>query len=192
MAALYICTEAAFLIFQMIIKDKEFELYLKSASITRKVKDMAAKITEDYKDKDPMFIPTLNGDFIFAADLVREIDIDAQTSFIKMASYDEMTSTGNIKELIGLGETIFGRHVILIEDIIDTGNTILQLLEKLNELGPKSLEVASLLIKEDKGALKIKPKYVGFEIPDKFIVGYGMDYDGYGRNTKDIFVIKDQ
>ena len=175
----------------MVIKDKEFEIYLKAASISRKVKDMGAKITEDYRDKDPLLIATLNGAFIFAADLARAIELDAQTTFIKMASYAEMTSSGNIKELIGLSETIFGRHVVIIEDIIDTGSTILKLIEKFTELGPKSLEVASLLVKKDKGMTKINPKYVGFEIPDDFVVGYGMDYDGYGRNTKDIFIIKD-
>ena len=174
----------------MVIKDKEFEVYLNAASIKQKVKAMADRITEDYTDKDPLFIPTLNGAFIFAADLVREIEIDAQTTFIKVASYEDMASTGKIKEMIGLGEPIFNRHVILIEDIIDTGNTIFKLIEKLNELGPKSLEVASLLVKKDKGATKIKPKYVGFEIPDEFVVGYGMDYDGYGRNTKDLYKIK--
>lgn len=175
----------------MIIKDKTFEVYLKGASIKRKVKQLAARITEDYSDKDPLFIPTLNGAFIFAADLLRAVDVEGQTSFIKVASYEEMQSTGNIKELIGLSEPIFNRNVILIEDIIDTGQTIQQLLAKLQELGPKSLEVVTLIAKENKGALKIKPKYVGFEIPDHFIVGYGMDYDGLGRNTEDIFVIKE-
>ena len=184
--------KAAIHFYDMVIRDKSFEEYISAASIKKKVREMALRITEDYREKAPLFIPTLNGAFIFAADLLREVEIDAPTTFIKVASYEDMQSTGNIKELIGLSETIFNRHVLLIEDIIDTGNTIQQLIAKLNELGPKSLEVATLLAKKDKGVNKIKPKYIGFEIPDQFVVGYGLDYNGLGRNTKDLYKIKEE
>lgn len=172
----------------MKVSDKEFELYLPEQEINKSVSTLSEKINEDYENKDPLFIPTLNGAFIFAADLLREVKTPCEISFIKVASYSDMQSSGNIKDLIGLNETIFNRHVVLVEDIIDTGRTISHLIDKLKELGPKSLEVVSLLVKENKS--KVSPTYKGFEIPDYFMVGYGLDYNGYGRHFKDIYRLK--
>ncbi len=174
----------------MKVKDKDFKIYLTKDEIQSKVGDIAQAIGADYKDECPLFIAILNGSFMFAADLMKKIDLESEISFVKVASYSKMESTGNLKELIGLNENIFNRSVILIEDIIDSGKTMENLLEKLTELGPKSVEVATLLIKPEALATNLKIKYVGFEIPNDFVIGYGLDYDGLGRNLEDIYQVK--
>ncbi|MEP2771193.1 MAG: hypoxanthine phosphoribosyltransferase [Fulvivirga sp.] len=174
----------------MIVKDKEFVKYISSEELTQKIKVLADGINKEYKEKKPLFVAILNGSFMFAADLMKEIAIDSEISFVKVASYEEMESTGNVKQLIGLNENIFNKDVIIIEDIIDTGRTIVKILEEFKSLGASSVEVVTLLQKPKSAEVKDQLKYIGFEIPDKFVVGYGLDYDGLGRNLKDIYQLK--
>ena len=148
---------------------------------------MAAEINRDYSDRKPLFISVLNGAFIFAADLLREIQIESNISFIKLATYDHTASTGKIKELIGINEKLFKKDVIIIEDIVDSGFTLSYLLEHMAELGPASLEVVALLVKPESLKADVKIRYTGFSIPRNFVVGYGLDYDGLGRNWKEIY-----
>lgn len=175
----------------MVVKDKAFKKFILKEEIEKKVKSLARKINADYKDKRPLFIAILNGSFMFAADILKEIKIDCEISFVKVASYEDMESSGNVKQLIGLNENIFNKDVIIIEDIIDTGRTISKILEEFKSLGASSVEVITLLQKPKSKNIETKFKYIGFEIPDKFVVGYGLDYDGLARNTKDIYQLKD-
>jgi len=184
-------TQEAFLFYNpMIVKDKEFVKYISSEELTQKIKALADGINKEYKEKKPLFVAILNGSFMFAADLMKEIEIESEISFVKVASYEEMESTGNVKQLIGLNENIFSKDVIIIEDIIDTGRTIVKILEEFKSLGASSVEVVTLLQKPKSAEVKDQLKYIGFEIPDKFVVGYGLDYDGLGRNLKDIYQLK--
>ncbi|MEL7003209.1 MAG: hypoxanthine phosphoribosyltransferase [Bacteroidota bacterium] len=172
----------------MVIKEKSFEKYLDNESIQSRVKALAEQINNDYKDTKPLFIAVLNGSFMFAADLMKEVTIPCEISFVKVASYEEMESTGNVKQLIGLNENIFKRDVIIVEDIIDTGKTITKILSEFESLGTNSVEVLTLLRKPL--SLEIPLKYVGFEIEDDFVLGYGLDYDGLGRNLKDLYKLE--
>ena len=171
----------------MRIKDKSFKVLIDYERISRRLDEMAGAINRDYKDKNPLFIAILNGSFMFAADLMKKIHIPSEITFIKVNSYQATKSTGNIKELIGLQENIFKRNLIIIEDIVDTGNTLAHLLEDFGTLGADSIEIATLLHKPAALQKELVIKYVGFSIPNKFVVGYGLDYNGYGRNTMDIF-----
>jgi hypoxanthine phosphoribosyltransferase len=173
----------------MRINDSNFELYIKEADIQKRILEIAQEINEEYKDKNPIFISVLNGSFMFAADLMKHINIRSQISFIKVTSYKATESTGVIQNLIGLNENVFEKHVVLIEDIVDTGNTISHLIDSLSALGTKSLEVATLLHKPEALKRHVELKYIGFNIPNKFVIGYGLDYDGYGRNLPDIYQI---
>ncbi|MTI22145.1 hypoxanthine phosphoribosyltransferase [Fulvivirga sp. RKSG066] len=175
----------------MVVKDKAFEKYISSEELAEKTREIAVRLNADYKEKRPLFIAILNGSFMFAADLMKEINIESEISFVKVASYEEMESTGNVKQLIGLNENIFNKDVVIIEDIIDTGRTIVKILEEFKSLGANSVEVVTLLQKPKSNEVGDQLKYVGFEIPDKFVVGYGLDYDGLGRNLKDIYQLKD-
>lgn len=175
----------------MIIKNKEFTKFISSDEITSKIKVLASQINQDYDQKNPLFIAILNGSFMFAADLMKEITIPCEISFVKVASYEDMESSGNVKQLIGLNENIFKKDVIIIEDIIDTGRTIGKILEEFQSLGANSTEVITLLQKPKSVASTAELKYIGFNIPEKFVVGYGLDYDGLGRNLKDIYQLKD-
>ena len=176
----------------MIVKDKEFGMYISSQDISEKVKSLAAKLNTDYSDKKPLFIAILNGSFMFAADLMKEVAIPCEISFVKVASYQEMESSGNVKQLIGLNENIFQKDVIVIEDIIDSGLTITKIIEEFESLGANSVEVVSLLRKPKSLNIDHPIKYLGFDIEDKFVVGYGLDYDGLGRNFKDLYHLKEQ
>lgn len=171
----------------MTIKDKEFVPYLESKRIQETITQLASRINQDYAGKTPLLLAVLNGSFMFAADLMRNLNIPVEISFIRLSSYKSTRSSGRVKELIGLEENIFGRHLIIVEDIVDTGLTMRHLLNELQELGPKSLEVATLLHKSEATKEVIDLKYVGFVIPKKFVVGYGLDYDGQGRNLNDIY-----
>jgi len=171
------------------ILDKEFEIFIKKEDIKSRVKEIASQISQDYAGKNPVFIAVLNGSFIFAADLMKEISIPAEISFIKVASYYHTSSTGEVKKLIGLQEDITQRNVIIIEDIVDTGLTMAKIKEEVMMAEPSSLEVATLLVKPETLKEDLSLKYVGFEIPNKFVVGYGLDYNGYGRNLKAIYQI---
>jgi hypoxanthine phosphoribosyltransferase len=174
----------------MKIKDKNFLILLKEAEIKNRIAEIAAEINKDYSEREPLFISVLNGAFIFAADLVREIKLASSLSFIKLSTYDHASSTGKIKELIGINEKLFKKDIIIIEDIVDSGFTLSYLIEHISELGPASLEVAALLVKPESLKVDVKIKYTGFSIPKDFVVGYGLDYDGYGRNLKDIYFLK--
>ncbi len=174
----------------MKVKDKEFVSYLSEDEIQTKIKALANQLNKDYKEAKPLFIAILNGSFMFASDLFKEIDLACEISFMKLSSYAEMSSTGNVRELIGLNENVFNREVIIIEDIVDTGHTMKNVLEQFKDRGVKSVEVVSLLIKPEALVNDVEVKYVGFEIPNKFVVGYGLDYDGFGRNTKAFYQLK--
>ena len=173
----------------MQIHDQHFELFIPFESIQKRIKELADKINEDYRDKNPLFLSILNGAFIFTADLFREVSIPAEVSFIRLKSYRKMETSGKVKELLGLEQNIFNRNIIIIEDIVDTGRTLNHILDEFTELGSKSIEILTLLYKPEANVIPVDLKYVGFEIPNKFVVGYGLDYDGYGRNFKDIYKV---
>ena len=171
------------------IKDKKFKSYISSVKISEAVKNVAQKINTDLAGESPVFLAVLNGSFMFAADLMKEINLNCEISFVKLASYHGTTSTGTVSELIGLNQDISGRIVIVVEDIVDTGNTLEKLTEILNNKKVKSFKIATAFFKPSAYTKKIKVDYVGMEIPNDFVVGYGLDYDGYGRNLKDVFVL---
>ena len=173
------------------VHDQEFETYISYESIQERTREIADRINADYAGKCPLFIGVLNGVFMFAADLMKGINLTSEISFIKLSSYQDTQNTGNIQELIGLKENIRDLDIIIIEDIIDTGETISHIVKKLKQLGPRSVEIATLLLKPEIFNKNIPLKYVGFKIPHKFVIGYGLDYNGHGRNLKDIYQIKD-
>jgi hypoxanthine phosphoribosyltransferase len=167
--------------------DKTFRLYKSESEIMGAVRNVAFQINDDYIGKRPLLIPVLNGSFIFAADLIKELMLDCEVSFIKASSYHGVASTGNVLSLIGLNDNIEGRHIIIIEDIVDSGNTLAAILPAIREKLPASLKIASLLLKPLSLKHDIPIDYVGMEIPTEFIVGYGLDYNGLGRNLRDIY-----
>ncbi len=169
------------------VHDKEFEPYLDAGMIAEKVKEIARRINQDYKDKKPLFIAILNGSFMFAADLFKEIHIEAEISFIKLVSYKGTRSTGHVITAIGLDMDFYGRHVIIIEDIVDTGKTLNEFLPQLQHQQPASLRIAALLHKPAATVYPVPVDYLGFSVPDKFLLGYGLDYDGLGRNIPAIY-----
>lgn len=174
----------------MKLLDKEFDLFLSHEEIEKRVKELSEELDEQYKDRKPLFITILNGAFIFAADLMKHSNIQSEISFVKLASYVNTQSSGEVNQLIGLVENIYNRHIVILEDIVDTGYTIQNINETLNNRGAKSIEICSLLVKPDSIKVDHKVKFVGFDIPNDFVIGYGMDYEGFGRNLKDIYKIK--
>jgi hypoxanthine phosphoribosyltransferase len=172
------------------ILDKEFELYISEDAIQEKVAQLAQTINAKYINKKPIFLSILNGSFIFTADLFKQITIEAEICFIKLASYKGTSSSGNVITAIGLDANVKGRDIIIIEDIIDTGKTLHFFLPQLAACQPNSIKIAVLLNKKDALAYPIKIDFACFEIPNKFVVGYGLDYDGYGRNSKEIYQLK--
>jgi|SRR6185312_4723067 len=169
------------------VHDKNFRPYISAEEIGKKVAELAGMLNRDYQDKHPVFIAILNGSFIFAADLFRALSIDAEISFIKLASYKGTKSSGQVISSIGLDMEIFGRHVVIIEDIVDTGKTLNVFLPQLRHQQPLSLKIVALLHKPEATVYPMKVDYSGFEIPDKFVVGYGLDYNGLGRNNAAIY-----
>ena len=169
--------------------DKEFEISIKSKEIQNAIAKMAVKINEDLKDKNPLMVCILNGSFMFSADLMKMIEFPCQISFVKLASYEGTGSTGKVKELLGFNENLTNRSVLLLEDIVDSGITVSNCIDQLKNLGVKEIFVATLLFKPAALKKEIKLDYIGIEIPNDFIVGYGLDYDGYGRNLPDIYKI---
>jgi len=169
------------------VHDKEFISYITSQEIEKQVARVASEINRDYQGKKPLFIAILNGAFIFAADLFKYITLEAEICFIKLASYKGVKSTGKVITAIGLDVDLYQREVIIVEDIVDTGKTLTQFLPQLEHHHPASLKIASLLHKPDAMIHPIKIDYLGFTIPDKFVIGYGLDYDGLGRNIKEIY-----
>lgn len=162
-----------------------------SSEIAQRVKNIASEINRDYESKNPLFIGVLNGAFLFMADLFKEISISCEIGFIRVSSYDGMKSSGAVKHVIGLTENLSGRHVIVVEDIVDTGETAHFLIEEIKKQNPASLKLATLLYKPASRKKKIIPEFVGFEIEPAFVVGYGLDYDGQGRNLNDIYVLNE-
>jgi len=174
------------------LHDKSFDTYLSEQEIQSKIKEIAEQLNHDYKNSRPLFIAILNGSFMFAADLFKHLTIDAEVCFIKLASYKGVKSSGNVITAIGLDQDVFEREVVIVEDIVDTGKTLHQFLPKLEHQQPKSLKIAALLHKPEATQFPLRIDYVGFRIPNKFVVGYGLDYDGLGRNLKEIYQLADQ
>jgi hypoxanthine phosphoribosyltransferase len=171
------------------IKDKTFKTFIPEQEILQRVKAVADRINEDMKDKNPLFLAVLNGSFMFAADLMRNITIACEISFVKLASYQGTTTTGEVKEVIGINEDLTGRTVVIVEDIVDTGYTMKRMLETLGTRGPESLHICTLLLKPGKLQVDLDVEYAAMEIPNDFIVGYGLDYDQQGRNLRDIYTL---
>ena len=170
-----------------------FEPYLTRDDIAREVKRIAGEIKQSYADDNPLFLCVLNGAAIFAVDLFRECGIpQSEITFIRFKSYEGTSTTGTAKQVLGLNESIEGRTVIVVEDIVDTGVTAKELLKVLREKNPREVKLASLLFKPDSLQTGVKPDYIGFSIPPKFIIGYGLDIDGKARNLRDIFVLSEQ
>jgi len=169
------------------IHDKKFDLYIDKDKIAAAIKSLAFKIKEDLKEETPLFIGILNGSFIFTADLMRAYENHCEISFIKLASYQETKSTGKVTELLGINEDLTGRTVVVLEDIIDTGTTLQKIYDILKEEPIGKLKVATLFFKPEVFKKELHIDYVGIEIPDDFIVGYGLDYDGLGRNLPNIY-----
>ena len=171
------------------VRDKTFKTFIPEEVILQRVKAVADKINKDMAGKNPLFLAVLNGSFVFAADLMRYITIPCEISFVKLASYQGTVSTGKIKEVIGINEELEGRTVIILEDIVDTGFTMKRRLETLGTRGPESLHNCTLLVKPGKLQVPLNIEYAAMEIPNDFIVGYGLDYDQQGRNLRDIYTL---
>jgi hypoxanthine phosphoribosyltransferase len=169
------------------VHDKLFEPYLTEEEIQTRVRFIAEQLNTDYAKKNPLFIAILNGSFIFASDLFKKIHIEAEICFIKLASYKGSKSTGHVVTAIGLDMDVFGRDVVIIEDIVDTGKTLNEFLPQLHHQQPSSLKIVALLHKAEATMFPVPIDYLGFTIPDKFVVGYGLDYDGLGRNIPEIY-----
>ncbi len=171
------------------VKDKLFRKLITEEEIKEKVKAVAQQISTDMAGKNPLLLAVLNGSFMFAADLMRMLTIPCEISFVKLASYQGTTSTGQVKEVLGINEDLNGRHVIIVEDIVDTGRTMKRMVEQIGTRHPASVSVCTLLLKPDKLQEDLDLRYVAMQIPEQFIVGYGLDYDQAGRNLRDIYVL---
>ncbi|MDO5664654.1 MAG: hypoxanthine phosphoribosyltransferase [Bacteroidia bacterium] len=172
------------------IKDKQFEKFIDTQSIQTAINRIAKKIDSDLHDKNPIFVTVLNGAFMFAGELMKEVSVPCEITFVRLASYQGTSSTNKVQEVLGLNESIENRTVVIVEDIVDSGNTMVALKKELSKFNPKEIKIATLLFKPDALKQEIHLDYVALEIPNDFIVGYGLDYDGYGRNLKDIYKIK--
>ena len=174
------------------IGDKTFETSITEDEIKKRVKAVARQISEDMQGRNPLLLAVLNGSFIFAADLMREMDIPCEISFVKLASYQGTTSTGKVKEVIGINEDLTGRTVIIVEDIVETGQTIQRMKETLGTRNPESVHVCTLQLKPDRLELPLDIEYAAFTIDNDFVVGYGLDYNGQGRQLKNIYKLAGQ
>ncbi|GAB3530561.1 hypoxanthine phosphoribosyltransferase [Pontibacter brevis] len=171
------------------IQDLKFDTYIVEEEIIARIVMLAEQIDRDYADKQPLFLGVLNGSFMFVSDLLKRVTIPCEISFIRLSSYQDTKSTGKVKEILGLTENVHNRHVVVLEDIVDTGHTVQGLLKQLKEHNPASVEVASLLLKPECLQHQLDIKYVAKSIPNDFVVGYGLDYNGLGRNLRDIYKI---
>ncbi len=171
------------------VKDKTFAVSIPQEKIISEVKRVAGEISRDYAGREPVFLAVLNGSFVFAADLLREISLPCEISFVRLASYQGVSTTGEIREIMGLNIDITGRPVVIVEDIVDTGLTMAHMLETLKKHNPSSVDICTLLLKPGKLQVDLDIRYCCMQIPNDFIVGYGLDYDGFGRNTKDIYTL---
>lgn len=172
------------------VLDKEFGPSITAAEILTQVCRVASEINRDYQGESPLFLVVLNGAFIFAADLMREISLPSEVSFVKLASYEGTSTTGTVREVIGLNTDITGRPVIIVEDIVESGITMAHMIDTLKKQNPKSIDICTLLLKPQKMEVKLDIRYVAMEIPNDFILGYGLDYNGLGRGLKDIYTLK--
>lgn len=171
------------------IKDKQFKTFITEEQILKEVARMGEEINRDLADANPLFVSVLNGSFMFTADLMKHVSVPCEISFVKLASYAGTSSTGKVKELVGLNDDITGRTIVIVEDIIDTGLTMERLIETLKARNPKEIRIATLLVKPDKLKVDLDINYIAMSIPNDFIVGYGLDYDGLGRNYRDIYTV---
>ncbi|WP_072531925.1 hypoxanthine phosphoribosyltransferase [Bacteroides ilei] len=171
------------------IKDKRFKTFISEKKILKEVERVAADINRDLAGCNPLFLSVLNGSFMFTADLMKCLSIPCELSFVKLASYEGTSSSGKMKELVGLNEDITGRTVVIVEDIVDTGFTMQHLIEMLKARNPERILIATLLVKPDKLKVDLNIDYIAMNIPNDFIVGYGLDYDGLGRNYRDIYTV---
>ena len=171
------------------VKDKTFEVSMTEAQIKARVKELAQEISRDMEGKNPLLLPVLNGAFIFAADLMREMTIPCEVSFVKLASYQGTTSTGTIHEVLGINEDLSGRHIIIVEDIVESGLTIKRMVEQLGTRGPASVSICTLFFKPERLKEDLHLDYVAFKIPNDFILGYGLDYDQQARGLKDLYTL---
>ncbi len=174
------------------VSDKRFKNYISHEEILHSLSEIAVRINAYYRDKNPVFLVVLNGAFMFASDLLKYIEIPCEVSFMRVSSYLGMESTTQITEVLGLDNTLKGRHVVVVEDIVDTGHTMEYILKSLNDKGVLSMSIATLLFKKNKFEKDFPVDYIGFSIPNDFVVGYGLDYNGYGRNLKDIYTVIDE
>jgi hypoxanthine phosphoribosyltransferase len=173
------------------IKDKRFKKNISSGAIQNNVQKVADQINKDLAGANPVFVVVLNGAFMFASDLLKKINIDCEITFVKVASYDGTESTGKVKSLIGLNHDISGREVVIVEDIVDTGETIVALIDQLKHQNPEDVKIATLLYKPAAYTKDIPIDYVAMEVGNDFLVGYGLDYDGLGRNLEDIYIVEE-
>ena len=171
------------------IKDKTFQTSITESEIKQRVKELAANLSNDLKGKNPLLLGVLNGSFIFAADLMREMTIPCEISFVKLASYQGITSTGKVHEVLGINENLSGRDIVIVEDIVDTGRTMKQMVESLGTRNPASIHICTLFVKPDKLEEPLDIEYAAFSIPNDFILGYGLDYDQQGRWLKEIYTL---
>ena len=176
----------------VVVKDKKFSMFLTEEQIKQRVRELGKQISEDLKGKNPLFLAVLNGSFVFAADLLRSVDIPCEITFIRMSSYEGVSSTGNVKQIMGLKEDIAGRTIVVVEDIVDSGLTMRELLDLLDKKNPAEVHIASLLVKPGNLRVDLNIPYRCFDIPNDFIVGYGLDYDGEGRNLSSIYTVVEQ
>ena len=172
------------------IKDKSFETSITEAEIKQRVKAVAEQINHDMAGKNPLLLAVLNGAFVFAADLMRELTIPCEISFVKLASYQGVTSSGTVKEVIGINENLAGRTIIIVEDIVESGLTMKRMIESIGTRNPASVHICTLLLKPDRLQVPLDIEYVAFSIPNDFILGYGLDYDQQGRQLRDIYTLK--
>ena len=171
------------------IKDKTFKTFIPESEIKAQVQRVAQQINEDMKDKNPLLLAVLNGSFIFAAYLMRALTIPCEISFVKLASYQGTTSTGKVKEVLGINEDLTGRTVIIVEDIVESGLTMQRMIESLGTRNPESIHICTLLLKPQRLKVPLNIKYTVFSIPNDFILGYGLDYDQQGRQLRDIYTL---
>lgn len=169
------------------VGDKKFRIAVPQSEIRKRVAILADTINQDYEGKELQVVAVLNGSFMFAADLVRKFKMPCKVSFVKTASYEKDTSTGEVRQLVGLNESLAGKHVLVIEDIIETGSTMRFILDYLKQMGAADIRIASLIVKLQSFNAMFHVDYPGFELQENFVVGYGLDYDGYGRNLEDIY-----
>jgi len=174
------------------VHDKVFEKYLSEKQILASIDVIAEAINSDYADKNPIFLSILNGSFMFTSDLLKRITRPSELTFLKLASYQGTSSTGKVKVLVGLNESLVNRDVIILEDIVDSGHTMVKLIEQVQSHNPASIKVATFLFKPDACKIDVPLDYVGMRIPNDFIVGYGLDYDGLGRNFPDIYSLVEE